>query len=60
MCKKPQDIKAAIDLAIVTPKSQYDSILLFNYGVKNAVLGNQINTLLGRALKKTRKIKKRI
>lgn len=58
MCKKPQDIKAAIDLAIVTPKSQYDSILLFNYGVKNAVLANQINTLLGRALKKTRKIEK--
>lgn len=58
MCKKPQDVKLAIDLAIVTPKSQYDPILLFNYGMKNAVLANQINVLLGRALKKTRKIER--
>lgn len=58
LCKNPQDMKMAINLAIVTPKSQYDSLLLFNYGLKNAILANQINSLLGRTTKKTRKIEK--
>lgn len=58
LCKAPNDIKPAIDLAIVTPKSQYDPLLLFNYGLKNAILANQINMLLGKAIKRTRKIEK--
>lgn len=58
LCKNSKDMKMAIDLAIVTPKSQYDTLLLFNYGLKNAILANQINVLLGKATKKTRKIEK--
>lgn len=58
LCKNPNEIKQAIDLAIVTPKSQYDTLLLFNYGLKNAILANQINTFLGKTTKKTRKIEK--
>lgn len=58
LCKNPQEVRMAIDLAIVTPKSQYDSLLLFNYGLKNAVLANQINTSLGKATKRIRKIEK--
>ncbi len=47
ICDNPVKIKKVVELAIVTPKSEYDDILLFNYGKEIAVLANQVNALLG-------------
>lgn len=51
-------LKKVVDLALVTPKSNYDKLLLFNYGQDICQQANYINVLLGTAKRKSRKIKK--
>lgn len=58
MSNNPQTLKKVVDLALVTPKSQYDTLLLFNYGLEVCQQANYINVLLGTAKRKSRKIKK--
>jgi len=51
-------LKRIVDLAIVTPKSKYDSVLLFNYGLEICQEANYVNWLLKKSKKKIRRIKK--
>ena len=58
MSNNIQALKKVVDLALVTPKSQYDTLLLFNYGLEVCQQANYINALLGTAKRKSRKIRK--
>lgn len=58
MSSNIQTLKRVVDLALVTPKSQYDTLLLFNYGLEVCQQANYINVLLGTAKRQSRKIKK--
>ncbi|MDD3171785.1 MAG: hypothetical protein PHO86_05640 [Bacilli bacterium] len=58
MSKDVNTLKKVVDLALVTPKSQYDTLLLFNYGLEVCQQANYINVLLGNAKRKSRKIRK--
>ncbi|HKM29234.1 MAG TPA: hypothetical protein VJZ51_00570, partial [Bacilli bacterium] len=58
MSNNIQTLKRVVDLALVAPKSQYDTLLLFNYGLEVCQQANYINVLLGTAKRKSRKIRK--
>lgn len=58
MSNNVQTLKRVVDLALVTPKSQYDTLLLFNYGLEVCQQANYVNVLLGTAKRKSRKIRK--
>lgn len=50
--------KKVISLAIISPKSKYDNILLYNYGLDCAVKANLVNFNLGKAKKLTKQIQR--
>lgn len=50
--------KNVISLAIISPKSKYDNVLLYNYGLDCAIKANLINYNLGKAKKLTKVIQK--
>lgn len=50
--------KNVISLAIISPKSKYDNVLLYNYGVDCAVKANLVNYNLGKAKKLTKQIQR--
>lgn len=55
--KNPSIVKQVYNLAIVDPKSKYDNLLLFNYGIDICLQANLVNYLLKKGKKRTKKIK---
>lgn len=51
-------IKQVYQLAMSNPKSKYDEMILFSYGLDICIEANKINWILGRSCKKERKITK--
>ena len=52
-----QSLQKTVELALVTPKSKYDAMILYANGLKVCQDANLVNYLRGKASKKTRKIK---
>lgn len=50
--------KNVISLAIISPKSKYDNVLLYNYGLDCAVKANLVNFNLGKAKRLTKLIER--
>ncbi|HBP25334.1 MAG TPA: hypothetical protein DD618_00045 [Acholeplasmatales bacterium] len=53
----PESLQKTVELALVTPKSKYDAMILYTNGLKVCQDANLVNALRGKASKKTRKIK---
>lgn len=54
----PGRLKRVVELAIVNPKSKYDKLTLFSYGLEVCLDANYVNRLLGKSRLRTRRIKK--
>ena len=58
MSNDPEILKKMIDLALVTPKSNYDAVLLYSYGLKICQDANVVNQIVRKTPKKIKKIKR--
>ena len=51
-------LRQVVDLAIATPKSKYDNVLLYNNGLQVSLDANLVNYRLGKARNQQKRIKK--
>ncbi|MGD9605617.1 MAG: hypothetical protein AB7V00_05675 [Bacilli bacterium] len=51
-------LRKTVDLALATPKSKYDNLLLYNNGLQTCLDANMVNILLGKAKNLQKRIKK--
>jgi tRNA nucleotidyltransferase (CCA-adding enzyme) len=58
LAQDPVQLQKVVELAIATPKSKYDNMILYTYGLQTCLDANMVNTLIGKAKNRQKQIKR--